>query len=223
MTIAINPSQQQLLRKAATTLQLRVQALKAAIASYEQANQQGEIPEILRENVRESLTALQATEGDFTRLATAQGQADQARVFFGDLRLNYSEALGILEHAAAMRMPAQFLLAAYPPPKHSSYTAVTQATLRAFDLNELAYNVVADGGSLTFSLKVTSTPSGAAVSYYRRGDAPQRFADPTTAIIPSLTFAIWYVKLEKDGYRSETVEYDPFHSSDHVVFVELKR
>jgi hypothetical protein len=211
------------LRKAATALQIRVQNLKAAIASYQQANQQGQIRQVLRENVRGSLRALELTEADFTKLATAQGQADQARVFFGDLRLNYGEVLKILDHSARATPPAEVVHAAYPAPKDGSYPAVAQATLRAFDLNELAYNVVAEGGSLTFNLRVSSNPSGAAVSYYRRGDPPQRFADPTTAIIPSLTFAIWYVKLEKDGYRTETLEYDPFHSSDHVVFVELKR
>jgi hypothetical protein len=85
----------------------------------------------------------------------------------------------------------------------------------------LAYNVVVDTGSLTFDLKIMSNPSGALVSYYRRGDPPHPYADPTTAVIPSLPYATWYVRVEKQGYKPVVREHDPFHATDHVLIVEL--
>jgi len=224
VSITVNPSQRQLLRKAAGNLQLRIQDLKAAIASYQAANQQGRIPQVLRTNVDDALAALQKTEADFKKLESVQSQAGVADVFFGDLRLNYDEALKNLGYSAAGVLP-DLMNVAFPgkPQPKSSYAILVQATLRPLEGNVLAYNIVAESGSLTFDLKVTSNPSGAAVSYYRRGDPPHPFADPTTAVIPSLPYAIWYVKLEKPGYKPLVREHDPFHSSDHVVNVELSQ
>lgn len=225
-SIIVNPSQQQLLRIAAGRLQLRIQDLKAAVAGYQEANQQGRIPQVLRANVDDALKALQATEVDFKKLETVQSKADVAAVFFADLRLNYDDALQNLGPSSGrMLPPAGFMNAAFSgkTPQKSSYAILVQATLRPLEGNVLAYNIVADSGSLTFDLKVTSNPSGAVVSYYRRGDPPHPYADPTTALIPSLVYAVWYVRIEKPGYKPQVREHDPFHSTDHVVNVELSR
>jgi hypothetical protein len=226
VSITVNPSQQQLLRIAAGHLQLRIQDLKAAIASYQAANQQGKIPQVLRANVDDALKALQATEADFKKLETGQSQADVAGVFFADLRLNYDEALHNLGPSSGRVLPPAGLMNAAFSGKtqqNSSYAILVQATLRPLEGNVLAYNIVAESGSLMFDLKVTSNPSGAVVSYYRRGDSPHPYADPTTVVIPSLPYAIWYVKIEKPGYKPLVREHDPFHSLDHVVNVELSR
>jgi len=225
-SIVINPSQQQLLRKSGRILQLRIQNLKAAIASYQEANQQGRIPQVLRTNVDDALKALQTTETEFKKLATAQSQSDVAQVFFGDLRLNYDEVLQNLEHSSAdISRPARFVNAAFSGKTSPTtpYPVLAQAALRAFEANELAYNIAAENSSLTFNLKVTSDPAGAAVSYYRRGDSPHSYDEPTNTTIPSLTYAIWYVKFEKQGYKPQVREHDPFHSTDHVLHVELTR
>jgi|SRR5271157_130373 len=220
--VVVNPSQQQLLRLEARFLQYRIQNLKAAIASYQEANQQGKIPQVLRTNVDAALKALQTTEVEFKSKATVQSQADIAGVFFGDLRLNYEDVLWNLEHSSTgLSRPAGFMNVAYRG--KTPYAVIVQASLRAFEGNELAYNIVAESGSLTFNLTVTSNPSGAVVSYYRRGDPPHPYADPTTAVIPSLVYAVWYVRIEKPGYKPQVREHDPFHSSGHVVSVELSR
>ena len=226
VSVEVNPSQQQLLRKAAGNLQLRIQDLKAAIASYQEANEQGQIPKVLRSNVDSALKALQTTETDFKQLATAQGQAEIAQIFFGDLRLNYDEVLQNLEHSSAdVSRSAGFVNAAFSgkTPSRTPYPVLAQAALRAFETNELAYNIAAENSSLTFSLKVTSDPAGAAVSYYRRGDPPHPYDEPTNTTIPSLPYAIWYVKVERQGYKPQVREHDPFHSTDHVLHVELTR
>jgi hypothetical protein len=221
-SIVVNPSQRQLLRKAAGNLQLRIQDLKAAVASYQEANQQGKIPQVLRTNVNDALKALRATETEFKSKATAQGQADIAGVFFGDLRLNYDDVLRNLEHPSGdLSRPAGFVNAAFSGKNTLPFAVIVQASLRAFEGNELAYNIVAESGSLTFDLKVTSNPSGAAVSYYRRGDPPHLYSDPTNTVVPSLPYAVWYVKVEKTGYKAQEREHDAIHSADHVVNVEL--
>lgn len=217
--IVVNPSQQQVLRMAARRLQAQIQNLKVAVSEYERAKQHGQIPAVLRENVNAALEALNKTQAEFKSQQTSPEQGQMADVFFGDLRLNYSEVVKDLDQRTAMRSP--HLVSVKMPEPSMRYSLVAQAVLRAFDVNELAYNVVADNGSLAFNLKVISEPTGAAVSYYRRGDPPKRYPEPTTATISSLSYAIWYVLVEKPGYKSETIEFDPYHSSDLVVDVRL--
>ena len=222
--ILVNPSQQQVLRMAARRVEAQIQNLKAAVVAYEESKQHGQIPVVLRENVDVAINGLKKTESEFKGKQTNPDQAAMADVFFADLRLNYARVLEELNLSQRGEVrSARVVDAQYPEPSVGDYSVLAQATLRAFDVNELAYNVVADSGSLVFDLKVISDPAGAVVSYYRRGDLPKRCPDPTTATIPSLIYAIWYVLVEKAGYKSETREYDPYHSSDHVVEIRLTR
>jgi hypothetical protein len=222
--IVVNPSQQQLLRLEARHLQQRIENLKAAVVAYQQANQQGRIAQILRTNVEEAVKTLDQTETEFENRATAKDQSTLARTFFNDLRLDYGTiAVDLDHHSASRNGPGQLLYAAFPAKSKpdNSYPVLAQAALRAFEGNELAYNIVADSGSLTFDLKVTSNPSGAVVSYRRRGDASHQCPDPTTTVIPSLPLAIWYIRVEKTGYKAQEREHDAIRSTDHVVNVEL--
>ena len=222
--IVVNPSQQQLLRLEARRLQHRIEDLKAAIVAYQQANQQGRITQVLRTNVEEAVKALDLTEAEFERRATAKDQSDLAKSFFGDLRLNYGTVvLDLDRHSASWNEQVQLLSVALSAEAKSDnlYPILAQAALRAFEGNELAYNIVAETGFLTFDLKVTSNPSGAVVSYRKRGDPFHQCPDPTTTIIPSLPLAIWYIRVEKPGYKAQEREHDAINSTDHVVNVEL--
>ena len=224
--IVVNPSQQQLLRLEARNVQHRIEDLKAAILTYQQANQQGRITQVLRTNVAQSVKALDQTEAEFESRATAKDQLGLAKAFFGDLRLNYGTVEAELNRpTASWNERGQLLDVAFlaRPKSDNSYPILAQAALRAFEGNELAYNIVAETGSLTFDLKVTSNPSGASVSYYRRGDTPHPCPDPTTTVIPSLPLAIWYVTVEKPGYKAQEREHDAIRSTDHVVNVELSQ
>ena len=223
--IVVNPSQQQLLRLEARRLQRRIEDLKAAIVAYQQANQQGRITQVLRTNVEEAVKALDLTELEFESRATAKDQSSLARAFFGDLRLNYGTvARGLGLRLASWNEQGRLLNVGLSAKAKSDswYPILAQAALRAFEGNELAYSIVAETG-LTFDLKVTSNPSGAVVSYHRRGDPLHQCPDPTTALIPSLPLAIWYVRVEKAGYKAQEREHDAIRSADHVVNVELSR
>jgi hypothetical protein len=222
--IVVNPSQQQLLRLEARHLQHRIEDLKAAVVTYQQANQNGRITHVLQTNVDEAVKALDLTEAEFESRATARNQSDLSRTFFRDLRLNYDTvALDLGRHSESWNDQGQLLNVAFSEKVRSdnSYPILAQAALRAFEGNELAYNLVAETGSLTFDLKVTSNPSGAVVSYHRRGDLPHQCPDPTTTVIPSLPLAIWYVTVEKQGYKAQEREHDAIRSTDHVLNVEL--
>jgi hypothetical protein len=101
--------------------------------------------------------------------------------------------------------------------------ASAEAVFRAFELNQLAYNTVADTGSLTFNLKVNSFPPGAVVSYGRRGDSSfEHLQDPTNSEIQGLPYAIWIVRFEEPGFDSEQREHNPFTDKNHVMTVELR-
>jgi hypothetical protein len=222
--IVVNPSQQQLLRLEARHLQHRIEDLKSAILAYQQANQQGRITQVLRTNIDESVKALDQTEAEFESRATAKDQSALAKVFFSDLRLNYETVdLNLDRRSEILKEYGQLLNAALQAKAkvEKPYSLLAQAALRAFEGNERAYDIVAEGGSLTFDLKVTSNPSGAVVSYHRRGDPPHLCPDPTTAVIPSLPYAVWYVKVEKLGYKAQEREHDAIRSTDHVVNIEL--
>lgn len=221
--IVVNPSQQQLLRLEARHLQHRIEDLKAAIIAYQQAHQQGRITQVLRTNVEEAVKALDLTEAEFEKRATAKEQSSLAEAFFGDLRLSYGTVARDLDrHSVSWSEQGHLLNAAFSGKVNSSdsYPILAQAALRAFEGNELAYSLVAENG-LTFDLRVTSNPSGAVVSYHRRGDPPHQSPDLTNTVIPSLPCAIWYVRVQKSGYKAQEREHDAIRSSDHVVNVEL--
>jgi hypothetical protein len=180
----------------------------------------------LRTNIDEALKALDQTEAEFESRATAKDQSNLAKTFFSDLRLDYETVdMDMGRHSASWNEGGQLLTAAFPAKAKSDsvYPILAQAALRAFEGNELAYNIVAEAGSLTFDLKVASNPSGAVVSYHRRGDPPHQCPDPTTTMIPSLPYAIWFVRVEKQGYKAQEREHDAIRSTDHVVNVELSR
>jgi hypothetical protein len=224
VSVTVNPSQQQLLRRAARNLSFRIQNLKEAVATFEAADQAGKIPEALRNNLQDASSALQSTEAEFEKLATAEGQSKSVQVFFDDLRLNYDEVLQHLHARVENQIGQSQLVNANLSDRkagNNSFALLVQASLRPMEGNVLAYNVVADGGSLTFSLKVTSNPAGATVSYYRRGDSPHPYPEATNVVIPSLPYAIWFVKIEKNGYKPEVREFNPFQTSDRIVNVEL--
>jgi hypothetical protein len=69
---------------------------------------------------------------------------------------------------------------------------------------------------------VKSTPEGANICYYRRGDSCRPDPDLTNTTIKALPLAIWKVEFHNDGFNVETREHDPFRESNHVVEVTLR-
>jgi hypothetical protein len=214
--VSISLSQTQLLRREAGILQSKVEALKGAVLALPAGEHDPRAAGILRENVLDADKALEKTEAEFLQLESTQSQKPAATIFFGDLHLTYQRALSSLNasfqlgpHVEAVKQKKQSL-------------ALEGSVVRAFELNQLAYDVVANAGSLTFDLKVNSFPPGAVVSYGRRGDsALQHLQDPTNSAIEGLPYAIWLVRFEEPGYAVEQREHNPFTDKNHVITVEL--
>jgi hypothetical protein len=214
--VSISLSQTQLLRREAGILQSKVEALKGAVFALPAGEHDPRAAGILRENLLDADNALEKTETEFLQLESTQSQKPAATIFFGDLHLTYQRALANLNaslqlgsHVQAVKQKKQSL-------------ALEDSVVRAFELNQLAYDVVANAGSLTFDLKVNSFPPGAVVSYGRRGDsALQHLQDPTNSEIEGLPYAIWLVRFEESGYAVEQREHNPFTDKNHVITVEL--
>ena len=220
--VTINPSQKQLLRREARNLQGRIQQLKSAVSEYVRANREGAVSPLLRRNLVESADAVKATQVEFQKLTTVEGQKVSAEVFFEDLRRSYEDAISHFGRATAT-LRREGHLVRVSDSKKSSAEPLLSLALRPMEQNELAYKVVADEGSLTFDLEVDSTPEGAAISYHKIGDPPHPNPDPTRATIHSLIYALWIVHFEKPGFKAEDREHDPFHESNHVVHVDLQK
>ncbi|MGH9641010.1 MAG: hypothetical protein ACRD3Q_01155 [Terriglobales bacterium] len=220
--VTVNLSQGQLLRKEARLLQGRIQHLKSTVSEYVRADREGAVPRLLRQNLVESADAVRATQDEFLKLTTSEGQEVSADVFFEDLRRSYGDAISHFGRTNATLKEAAHLVRVSDKRKDGAEPLLSLA-LRPMEQNELAYKVVADEGSLTFDLDVDSTPEGAAVSYYRKGDPPHPNPDPTRSTIHSLPYALWIIHLEKAGYKAEDREHDPFREPNHVVHVDLQK
>ncbi|MGA7853525.1 MAG: hypothetical protein WCA15_09380 [Candidatus Acidiferrales bacterium] len=228
--IQVNPSQVQLFRQAAVALQLQVQDFKTALLQADNRSP-GAIDVVIRKNVSKALESLEKTQIAFRNLGGTSREEVTERVFFDDLRLSYQEFVKALDKSQATlrdvtsgaTVPRVLTTARHTNAPQSNAPLVAQAALRPFEQNVAAYNLAADAQSLTFDLTVDSSPAGASTCYHRRGDACHQNPDATDTVIKSLPLAIWIVKFDKSGYRSEEREHDPFREPNHVIHVDLKQ
>jgi hypothetical protein len=223
--VTVNPSQQQFLRKQALRLQDQLQTLKAAIVAE---HSEGRIQTVLRGGVMEALKSLDSTETQFRQLETGNPKSEAAKVFFDDLRVSYQDILSQLnKHQLHSQSSGAIVVVSVVRPSGANqaadYPIAAKATFRTFEQNELAYNTVADAQSLIFDLGVTSNPSGAVVSYRKRGDPYRQNPDPTNTVISALPYAIWTIQFQKAGYKTIEREHDPFTAPNHVINVELEK
>jgi hypothetical protein len=217
--VGMRPSQAQLLRTEAIHLQAQIQDLKGQILEHKSDSK---LTSLLRENIGKAIQALNDTEQQYRSLDSSSKQED-SKVFFDDLRTNYRQADTELKAQDIEPHSRNLLLVASPQRKAETavYPVVAQAVLRAFEHNELAYITVADAQSLTFDLEVASFPTGAAVSFRRRGDDFKKSSSPTNSTIKALIFAVWIIRFEKDGFRPVDREFDPWTEHNRAITVEL--
>jgi hypothetical protein len=220
-SVSVNPSQTQLLRNEAVRVQSRMEQLKSTFQEYVSSNQTSSLSELLRKNLNQSKNSLDATQAAFQKLGSNPDQQPQAGIFFEDLRRGYGDAISQLSRSAGGLAPrlwhvSNTLLSQEPP--------LLALALRPLERNALAFSAVANSGSLVFDLVVESSPPGARVSYFRKGDAtPRTSSDVTKALIRGLPYAVWIVRLEMTGYKSTVLEFDPFVEPNTVVHVDLQK
>jgi hypothetical protein len=225
--VTVNPTQAQLLRLEASKLQERIAELQKAVLAFDKTDANtGPLTDLLRSKVSYEISALQATERDFENNSTEEKQKPYAEKFFDDLRITYENALRRISEtprAAADSAVLPFRLVSQGGPLVAQdYPPVAQAVIDAFEQNEIAYKVVANGGFLTFDLVVKSDPQGADVSYRRRGDPFEHLQDKTDSSIKGLVYARWFVRFEMTGFLTEDVKFDAITEHNQVINVKLR-
>jgi len=218
---SISPSQTQLLRKEALNVQTRMEQLKSTFQQYVSSNQTGSLSDVLRNSLTQSKNSLDGTQTEFQRLGSDPKQQPNADILFDDLRRGYGDAISQLSRSARGAAPqlwrvSNSLLAQEPP--------LLALALHPLERNARAFSTVADSGSLVFDLVVESSPQGAKITYFRKGDAtPRTSSDMTRAIIRGLPYAVWIVRLEMNGFKPAVLEFDPFTEPNTVVHVDLQK
>jgi len=188
------------------------------------------INQLLRDRVKKEVLSLSETESKFRELS-AEGKESAASIaFFSDLHATYSEVLsglatgGSNNHAKTLRGDGMLLPIAYDPKlTNAALPLAALATIRAFEGNALAFALVAETGSLTFDLSVSTVPQGATISYKRRGDEYKINPSPTNSVIRALPRAIWQFHFHMTGYDDKDVEFDSIRDSDRSLTVVLTR
>jgi hypothetical protein len=228
-TVQINPSQIQLFRTEASKLQARIHTFKIAAAEATSVGSAASFAKAVSRNLDDAIRALDKTRDAFQTYASTSEQKQRGEVFFADLRRSYVEMEKKISKSSMtpisykQNSQAQTMEMPHKQTAPFRYDLVTEAALRPFEQNELAYTIVADTKSLAFDLVVKSNPAGATVCYHRSGDPCRNNPEGTNTTITGLTYAIWYVKFEKAGYKSTEIEHDPYREPNHVISVELSQ
>jgi hypothetical protein len=225
--IQVDPSQVQLFRREALRLQTQLQTLRASVLGAGEPPTKSTLA-VLRSKVEAELDSVTSTEARFYELGGKsqfgdKSQSEAAKAFFDDIRIGYSEALSELSPKKRARAEPRIMPASQKEGPTARYPFTAQAVFRLFELNELAYTLVADTQTLVFDLDVNSTPEGAAVSYRRRGDPYKQHPNPTNSRIKSLPYAEWIVRFQKDGYRDQEIDFNPFVEPNRIVSVNLQK
>ncbi len=219
--VQVNPSQAQLLRREVLRLQAQLQMLRASVVGAEEPLTRQTLA-ILRTKVEAELDYLTSTEARFHELGD-KSQSGPAEVFFDDLRIGYSETLSDLSPKKRGETGPAIMLARQKREPLTRYPLTAQAVFRVFELNELAYTIVADTQRLIFDLEVNSNPEGADISYRRRGDPYKQHPNPTNSTIKSLPYAEWIIRFQKQGYHDQEVDFNPFVEPNRVITANLRK
>jgi hypothetical protein len=226
--VSITPSQVQLFRTEALALARRLQELKGNARVLQSKGQEAIKAELTKAVYRE-LDAIKQTNDAFRALSGDAKLLETGRVFFSDLSVSYVRVEANLR-PNVRRIADQLPSVAngfFAPPQAPTGESVSyleqEAVYRAAEQNELAYNLVANTGNLSFDLTLVSNPAGATIKYGRRGDVLKAHADPTKATLQSLPLAIWIIQFHKEGFQDQEREFNPFTENEHLVDVTLQR
>lgn len=212
--VTLNPSEVDLFRARALSLNAKIKKLEANLVNADPAHNR----ELLQRSLADGLRDLDMTEHDFRRLEGSPAKQDYAAGFFEDIRTTYREAEAVIN--AELQSETRLVLVADKAPTGSSMVKVG---LNALHRNALGYTVVADAASMCFDLEVSSYPAGATVSYGKRGDKLKKAPNVTNSTLKSLDFARTTVRFDKPGYEPVQIEHDPLIEKNHSIAAELKK
>jgi hypothetical protein len=158
----------------------------------------------LAESIANASEVVSQNQSTFNELSENEHQKQAAEVFFGDIRTRYDITSQKIEGLG-----------------EASYSTVRNETLRALELNAQAYETVAAIGTETFDLEITSTPPTADISYKRAGESYGDSGRITPTTILNLVYAVWTIRLRKQGFEDQEKTHDPYREKNHVVHFDL--
>lgn len=223
-TVIVNPSQIDLLRAEANNLRVRAEHLRVQLNSGSAAANQA----LLLKNIEEAMVDLDRTEAAYEERQDKGAPPSYARVervFFDDIRFNYSEVLKSLRKDSALLRQTGPRLVFVDSVMGGSAPHLTPALGLGVGsiLHEAdAYYTVVSTKSMTFNLRLISHPDGAAISYKRLGDRSyETYPNATDSKIENLPRAVWYVLLQKTGYADWDGHYDGTKDSEDILDAHL--
>lgn len=207
--VRISGDQAALLRRAAEQLDQSLKTLKTSLLPLESQGSFTRARDALITYTGKGADNVRATQTEFAKLTRNQQAAEASEVYFSDIRDHYAEAWKGLKELEK--------------PDRNSYPAVRDKTIWALEHNSKAYAVAASKGTLTFDLAVRSDPQDGSVSFKRKGDDDYSpHPDPTNTTIKNLVYAVWYVKVQRDGYQDQEKQHDATREERHELDFKLK-
>jgi hypothetical protein len=161
---------------------------------------------ILESTLHEGKDVVLRTQENFQKLTSSEGSKQASNAFFSDLIGRYRTQEELLSNEL----------------DRDGYRRSRSNTLLLLDYNYAAYKTVATQESLTFDLRVNSSPPNATISFKRDGDATYTTEPSVTETeIKNLVYAVWFVHVELKGYAPQEKQHDAFRESQHVVSFDL--
>jgi hypothetical protein len=224
-SVIVNPSQIELLLYEADRLKAKVQRLRQQLSSENMAANQA----LLRDSVKEAMADLDRTEAAYKEnedKGMPPSYAQAVNVFFGDIRLNYREALKFLEKNSALQRqtgPRLVLVNSVLADSAPRLNPALEVGVASILHEAKAYDVLASSKTFYFNLDVFSEPKGATISYRQRGEEYHPLDHETDWRIENLIRAVYLVRLQKPGYEDNVVTFDAIDSTSTSINIHLKR
>jgi hypothetical protein len=213
--VTINPSQAELFQGEADHLRAEAEELRNQLIS----GSPGASGSLLLTSVQTALSEVDKTEAEFKKEESAPPER-AVDAFFDDIRYEYGEAIqhfngaSIAKSATRARLERASLAGG---PKVLKLDRASEALLSSIAHNEGMYEVAALTKALTFTLTVYSEPPGAAISYRLRGEDYHSVDHETDWQIENLPRAVYWIKLQKQGYEDNEFSFDAIDSSKDSV------
>jgi len=224
-TVIVNPSQIDLLRWEANRLRSKAEHIQQQLSSENMAANQT----LLLKSLNEAMSDLDRTETTYKEKGdkgAASSYTQAIGVFFGDIRLNYREALKALsvDSAQARQTGPRFVrVSAVLGGTTPGLSHASEAVLASILHNAKAYDVLASSKTFYFNLDVFSEPKGATISYRKRGEEFHPLDHETDWRIENLIRAVYLIRLQKPGYEDNVVTFDAIDSTSTSINIHLKR
>jgi hypothetical protein len=222
--VTVNPSQVKLLLVEADHLKAKAQDLRQRLSSADTATKQV----LLQTSVQEAKNDLDRTEKIYKEQGGEPSSelAKDINIFFQDIRTDYADALKepVKQSAQNIRGEAQFeLVRASLREPNPPLDPVSEAVVGSVLHNAAAYEVVASTRDIRFNLDVYSDPQGATISWKLRGDQYKPVDHDTDWRIENLPIAVYYIRLQKNGYADKETRFDAISNSGSSIHVHLER